>query len=78
MSAAATHLNITPTQRSTIRSLLVDRDLLALRVNAEHGDLFDRVGVSWREGQALDALLGGLSAAQAARLIVELTREDVE
>ncbi|MEI2428664.1 hypothetical protein RDV84_00310 [Lysobacter yananisis] len=78
MSTMTANPGITPTQRSTIYALLIDRGLLTSRVSADQGDLFDRAGVAWREGQWLDPLLCSLSAAAAARLVVELTKESEE
>lgn len=64
--------------RGFAHGLMRQAELPHREVTVMHRDLFKRAGIAWRDGQAMDALLGSLDITQLRALIDELRDDDLE
>ena len=66
----------TSAQRRDIRWLLKNRGLPTCFITDQHREFFERAGIAWSYGAALESTLRSVSHAAAARLIAAI-RETV-
>lgn len=78
MAMTSTSARLSPSQRSYLRALLSEHDLPADRVGIAHRDVLEAAGITWRQGQSVDVLLGALDQRQANALTDALRDDTVE
>lgn len=62
--------------RDYVRGLLRKRELPTRQVTVMHRDLFGLAGIAWRDGQAMDELLGSLHMGDLIALAKQLRDEE--